>query len=308
MTQLQSAVPLRQRPIFNRYVVLWTMLGTLATGYLSVLLFAPDWLDGLFPVSNFSDPQANRGQRAAARLASDISGLRDSVSRIQMDMAKVKTEVEGVVERDRNLANQVTAIEQKLSALPQAPIETTSPPTNGGKSAPQSAKPNTGELIRADARAEAPVTTIATPAQPRVINSPEPVAQTTGEVVDPGTAPASAAASTAVAAAPAAAAGDQAISFGPAVVKPAPKPLGVRLSSAASVDALRLSWSLLADRHGSALKNLVPRYVAAGDAQNPSFDLIAGPIKSGAQAKRLCKTLTDASTPCKVSDFGGDAL
>ena len=300
MSQLHSAAPLRQRPIFNRYVVLWTMLGTLAAGYLAVLLFSPDWLDGLFPVSNLGDPQANRGQRAAARLASDISGLRDSVSRIQMDMAKVKTEVEGVVERDRNLANQVTAIEQKLSALPQAPIETTAPPANVGKSAPQSAQQNAPELIRADGGAAAPLTAEATPTQPRVINSPEPIAQTTGEVVDPATA--------VVAAAPAPAAADQAISFGPAVVKTAPKPLGVRLSSAASVDALRLSWSLLADRHGPVLKNLQPRYVAGGDAQNPSFDLIAGPIKSNAQAKKLCKTLTDSSTPCKVGDYGGDAL
>ena len=308
MTQLQSAVPLRQRPIFNRYVVLWTMLGTLATGYLAVLLFSPDWLDGLFPVSNLGDPQANRGQRAAARLASDISGLRDSVSRMQMDMAKVKTEVEGGVERDRNLANQVTAIEQKLSALPQAPIEATSPPANGGKSASQSAQPNAPELIRANLDAGAPVTTEATAEQPRVINAPEPVAQTTGEVLDPGKSTASAPATAVVAAAPAPAAADQALSFGPAVVKPAPKPVGVRLSSAASVDALRLSWSVLADRHGAALKNLVPRYVAGGDPQNPSFDLIAGPIKSSAQAKRLCKTLTDASTPCKVGEFAGDAL
>ena len=300
MTQLHSAVPLRQRPIFNRYVVLWTMLGTLASGYIAVLLFSPDWLDGLFPVSNLSGPQSNHGQRAAARLASDISGLRDSVSRIQMDMAKVKTEVDGVVERDRNLANQVTAIEQKLSALPQVPIEATSPPASVGKSASQPAQQNAPELIRADASAVAPLTAIATPTQPRVINSPEPTPQTTGEVVDP--------ASANIAAATMPAAADQAISFGPAVVKAAPKPLGVRLSSAASIDALRLSWSLLADRHGPALKNLQPRYIAGGDAQNPSFELIAGPITSSAQAKRLCKTLTDGTKPCKVGDFAGDAL
>ena len=305
MTQLQSAVPLRQRLIFTRYVVLWTMLGVLAGGYLIVLLASPDWLDDLLPVSSLADPQSNRGQRAAARLASDISGLRDSVSRIQMDMAKVKTEVEGVVERDRALSNQVTAIQQKLSAQPQAPIETTSPPpAAGGKGAAQTSQQtsqqNNPELIRADASAAAPVMAAASAAQPRVINSPEPAPQTTGEVVD------TASANVATTAVPSAA--DQAISFGPAVVKTVPKPVGVRLSSASSVDALRLSWSLLSDRHGPALKNLEPRYVAGGDPQNPSFDLIAGPIKSNSQAKRLCKTLTDTKTPCKISDFIGDTL
>jgi hypothetical protein len=69
-----------------------------------------------------------------------------------------------------------------------------------------------------------------------------------------------------------------------------------------------LSWSLLADRHGEALKNLEARYVAHGDVANPTYDLIAGPIKSKAEAQRVCKALAAKGVPCKIGDFLGEAL
>ncbi|MGL4396404.1 MAG: SPOR domain-containing protein, partial [Hyphomicrobium sp.] len=99
-----------------------------------------------------------------------------------------------------------------------------------------------------------------------------------------------------------------ALDFGPAVVTEAPRPVGVQLSSGASVDSLRLSWSLLAERHGDTLQNMQARYVTNGDEVNPNYDLIAGPIKSKAEAARVCKALAAKNIPCKVSAFSGDAL
>jgi hypothetical protein len=98
------------------------------------------------------------------------------------------------------------------------------------------------------------------------------------------------------------------ISFGPAVVKPAPKPVGVKISTGASLDSLRLSWSMLAEKHGDTLKSMEARYVTSGDAQNPTYDLVAGPLKSKSEANKVCKSLAAKGVPCSVGPFGGEAL
>jgi hypothetical protein len=99
-----------------------------------------------------------------------------------------------------------------------------------------------------------------------------------------------------------------AVDFSKVVVTPEAKPVGVQISSGASVDSLRLSWSLLSDRHSDALRNLEPRFVARGDEAAPTFDLIAGPIKSRSDAQKVCKALAAKKVPCKVGDFLGEAL
>ena len=97
------------------------------------------------------------------------------------------------------------------------------------------------------------------------------------------------------------------ISFGPAIVKPATKPIGIEIASGPSVDGLRLSWSQLTEQNNK-LKKLTARYADNGDTANPSFNLIAGPVKSKAEAIRLCKELEAHYQTCKVGEFKGDAL
>ena len=301
MTKPNAKVPFRQRPILTRTVVLWSALGTLSAGYLGIVLLAPDWLDDLRPAATSTlDPQSNQGQRAAARLAADVNGLRDSVSQIQMELAKVKTEVQGNHDRDRTLAGQVAVLEQKFAQQSGTKIEAAAPPGAGQPAPAAKPGPANTEAIQADASAP-PATAAPAPAQATLINASPSAGVTTGQIVDP------AAATTDVKIA-AAAVATNGLDFGTAVVKPAPKPHGIKLSSGDSVDALRLSWSLLAERHGDALKNLQARYVAGGDPQNPSYDLIAGPIKSNAEAKRVCKVLAASKIPCAIGDFTGDSL
>ena len=100
------------------------------------------------------------------------------------------------------------------------------------------------------------------------------------------------------------------VTFGPAVVKPTPDPVGLKISNSPSLDALRLSWNLLADRHSAQLRNLEARYLirAPEGDKDASFDLIAGPIKTQAEAKRLCKALAAKNIPCQVGTFGGNQL
>jgi hypothetical protein len=308
MTPADAPQKLRKTPIFTAYEVVWSALGALSLGILMVLALAPEWLDDLRPASMTADPQSNQGQRAAARLAADVNALKQSVAQVQMELAKVKTDV----------TTQVSALETRLgsaalppqieaaagpapAAQPQAPVQPpvetlrayVTPKETTAAAAPEAAAP------AAEASAEpAP----APPHAPKVINADATVISTsltTGTVSESGNVPANAPATTAA---------TDAISFGPAVVKHAPKPLGIKLSSGASVDSLRLSWSLLADKHGDTLKSLQAHFVTSGDAQNPNFDLVAGPIKSKAQANKVCKDLAAKGVPCTVGAFNGEAL
>lgn len=307
MTKPHVRIPFRQRdiftrPIFNRYTLGWSVLGTLSVAYIGILVFAPDWLDDLTPAAT-ANPQSNQGQRAAARLASNVGNLRESVSQIQLELSKVKTDQEGFAERQNTFATQVTGLEQKLATLAQNKIEAVAPaaansaPSNqAAVDAPTSLSPE--PTPAAAAPAAEPATTPAVQGnaqQPKLINANKSV--TTGTLAAGDTPKGQV--TTAAA---------SAIDFGPAVVKPAPKPMGIKISSGASIDALRLSWSLLAERHGDTLKNLQPRYTAGGDAQNPSFELIAGPLKSTADAKKACKALAAKNVPCQVGAFAGETL
>lgn len=282
----KSLVPraVRKTPIFTPYVIVWTMMGVFSIGYLSVAALAPDWLDDLTPASLSADASTNQGQRANARLAAELSGVRDSIAQIQLDLSRIKTEVTASAERERGYAAQLAAVERRVDAGGQvqaaASAETRNPSTADATGAGSSEKSKTS----------AP-TASTPPAQPTVINADTADASrlVTGSVTTPS-------------------ANDKPISFGPAIVKPAAKPVGLQISKGASVDSLRLSWSLLSERHGDVLKNLEPRFTAGGDAGAPSFDLVAGPLKSKAEATRACKALAAKNVPCQVTDYTGDAL
>lgn len=271
---------IRKAPLFTPYVLLWTTFGALSLGMLMVLGLAPDWLDDLRPASVIFDPQSNQGQRAAARVAADVNALKDSVAQIQLDLSKVKTDVVSQGEQQKAVSAQVTSLEARIaSTQPAERIDAAAPP----------AEPAT---ISAQA------TTIAKPAAPAPARTPKVINAEASANAGLETGSVTAAAKSSA----------DAISFGPAVVKAAPKPVGIKLSSGASVDSLRLSWSLLAEQHGDALKSLEARYETGGDASNPSYDLVAGPIKSKAEAAKVCKALAAKGVPCTVGPFAGDAL
>jgi hypothetical protein len=313
MNAATPGTPLRHKPMLTPYVILWAALGALSVGCLSVLLIAPDWLEDLKPAPRFADPQSNQGQRAAARLAANVDRLNDSLAQLQLDMAKVKTDVAAQSEQGRTIAAQVTAIEQKLGGAAAATaVEAAIPPQATPQLLPAAIAtgdplPPAASTPVSVAAPAAPVTTAAEPAsdpgtaqQPKLINADTEITTKGFETGSVDIPPA--------AAVPAATANADAISFGPAIVKPAPKPVGLRLSSAPDIDSLRLSWSLLAEKHGDTLKEMQPRVTASGNASNPSFDLIAGPVKSRAEAAKLCKALAAQNVPCKVGTFTGDTL
>lgn len=100
-----------------------------------------------------------------------------------------------------------------------------------------------------------------------------------------------------------------AIAFGPPVVKTEPKPFAVQLASGTSIDEIRYSWSILSEQNVDSLGKLQPRYTATtSETAGPTFDLLAGPVKTAADAKRICKSLASRGIDCKVASYSGEAF
>ena len=93
-----------------------------------------------------------------------------------------------------------------------------------------------------------------------------------------------------------------------AAAPPKPAPVGVLLATGPSLDALRLSWTILNDRHSTTVKSLQPRYVVSGKADERTYGLVAGPLETVAAAKAVCKAMTDNGMPCEVSQYRGNAF
>jgi hypothetical protein len=98
------------------------------------------------------------------------------------------------------------------------------------------------------------------------------------------------------------------ITFGPATVRPAPAPVALHLGSGPSIEDLQRSWSLLSEQHHSVLQNLRPRYDTVGTGDSLRYQLIAGPIASAGEAKRVCALLRAKNVPCGVGPLVGEAL
>ena len=280
--------PIRKAPLFTPYVVVWSMFGALSFGFLMVLGLAPEWLDDLRPAAMFSDPQSNHGQRAAARMAADIGELKDNVAQVHLELSKLKTDVAMQGAQQKSVADQMTSLEARISgSLPAAALDTSSPDAEAAKPA-----------VPADdngAAAKSPVKTL------KVINANPAV----GAALETGSVSGQAAQ---LKTAKPVAQDKQMAAFDTAITKTTPGPAGIKISTGASVDSLRLSWGLLADKHGDALGNLEPRYTAGGNTANPTYDLVAGPLPSKADAARVCKTLAQRGVACTVGSFGGNAL
>lgn len=88
-----------------------------------------------------------------------------------------------------------------------------------------------------------------------------------------------------------------------------PPQMGVRLSKAETIDALRLQWTLLRAKYYRHLKGLNARYIrSASSPGTQHFVLVAGPVAGAMQALELCQDVSTSGTPCVVGDFVGNAL
>ena len=317
-----------RRRAFGAYVAAWAALALLATFYLAALTMRPEFVSEHLPVFRSGEPEGNQGQRAMTKALAEVQSLRQSVSNMQLELAKLKTDVGTTQEQEKTAAARIAQLEEKIAAAQPAlasaaakittepklaeaaPTEKSTPKVEAGRI--ETSRIETGSIAQAKS-AQAAQDAVAV-IRPKVINAPQPAAAAAprGPVAVAQAAPAAKAGATVVTSD---AETEALTSFGQATVTPAKPesesgPVGLKISNGPSLDALRLSWSLLSDRHPAQLRNMEPRYAARvpeGDG-DPTFELIAGPVKSTAEAKRICKALAAKKIPCQISSFSGPSL
>jgi hypothetical protein len=287
LTPEPMILPHRTRSRWNAATVSWVVVGLIAASYLIVVALRPAFIAQYLPERAPSEPQSNEGQRAMSKALAEVESLRESLGQLQLELAKVKTEVATFGDRAQRHEAQLKDLENKTVAL------------NGlveRASTGLATSPDTASSKLSTSNDTAPKTVVASTAQvPPQKTAPAPTKPLETGTITPAKPPA----------APAA----QPITFGPATVKPAPAQYAIEIAEGTSMDALRLSWSLMSDKHAATLGKLEPRFLpgsVSADGQN--YALIAGPIKSAAEASKICKALEAKSNPCRVSVFEGDPL
>ncbi len=261
----------------------WAFAAAAAVAYLSVVVLRPDLVARVEPAGmSVAEIESLRG---------DVDGLRREVADIRSTVTEAASQQKVIFER---LAALGAPVNQAIpAAQPEGPppgLRLDSAPVNGPISPRADAAPLPPAVEPASKVADA-----------KVLNG-KPALETGSVKPVPPAAPAPAAK-------PAAAAPAEPPPFGAPVVTPAAKPVGVQIGSGASIDSLRLSWNLLSETHADKLKNLEPRYSLSVDNGAVVYNLMAGPVKSEADAKKMCKALAAKAVPCKiVGEFGGAAL
>jgi hypothetical protein len=214
-------------------------------------------------------------ERILARNSADVADLQRSVGSLESDMQRVKSNANAQDAREKQLVERVGAIETRVEHFASAlPLITT--------------KTQANQKAAEKAKAPAPVVAAQSPAK-----TVQQLANAGAAAIETGSIPAESG-QRELAAARAAP---------PTVV--AQKAVGVQVASGPSLDALRLSWSLLSDRHKSSLKTLEPRYVSADGG---TYQLIAGPLPNDAEAVKICATLRTRGVSCRPAEFKGDGL
>ena len=251
----------------GRYAAAWGFAGLVATGYLSAILVGQE------PVSNIAarwtaqERDANEVAAALARTQSEVAQLQRTVGALETDMGRVKTQAVQQDAREKDLTGRVNAVESRIErfATQLTQVFAKAPP-------PAKAPP----VAVAQPRAAAQIETAAIPAKEAVPASRE-LAQARHSSGQP--------------------AGDAAQPAGPSAA--------ILLARGPSVDALRLSWSLLNERHKGTLGALEPRVV---QAEPGLYQLIAGPIASPADAAKVCVNLRARGVTCQAAEFKGEGL
>ena len=259
------------------YVTLWANLAALALGYMILLFVAPDWMARSVTVDAQSEQQDAADEAITAGGAAHDEALRESVAELEGGTTQPETSAPATGEQDTTAPERVAFAEQSVdTAMPQPPEETVRPQ-------PSPAAVPTGSAAPPPVAFEFP-----TAAGPKIV------------IVD-GAATSSISTGSLPAPPPP-------IAFGPATVTPASAPVALHLGSGASLEALQLNWSLLSEQHHSVLRNLKPRYDTVGTGDTLRYELVAGPIATAGEAKRVCALLRAKNVPCGVGPLVGEAL
>jgi hypothetical protein len=283
----EHATHARSGRFIRAYLLVWGLLAAGALGYLLMLAWQPDLLGP--PVARQQTAEAQQSLHVVSRTLAEVGTIRRTVIDMQNDLGQLKESVAQRETQEKAVETRLTTLEERVATI--AATAATAPPAPAKQKA-AAAQPK-AVVVRGPSRDGAephPPTRIIS-----VTETPQPApAETTAprEAIETGSI----------------AATEPTIVFGQAEVKPARGPVyGVQLGAGPSLDALRLSWSLLVEKHGTALGDLQPRYVPPRNEGGP-YRLVAGPLPSKADAVRVCTEMGLGRHNCFSTSYMGEPL
>ncbi len=303
MSVLQSYGPTRRR-MLTPYLLIWVVAAALATGYLALLGVKPEFFARSGNTADLAQ-QIVQTKRDVTRAVADLDPLRRTVGEMKADVTNLQYAAKENAAHDAALDERVSALETSSPKRPE--VARIGEATTDSAQVPAAAPPAPlKDPRKAAAKAPKPAAVVAplsnAAKNARMINGaskPAPAPSETGSIEH--------AAKSAASAKQASAAAKAVVAKAPAAA-PKPGAVGIVLATGPSVDALKLNWTILNDRHGDAVKGLKPHYTVSGPANNRVYSLVAGPVASAEQAKSLCQTMEQKGLTCSVSAYRGSAL
>lgn len=274
------------------YLLTWGLLAAGGLIYLASLAWHPDLFS---PTQGQQTTEPDPSIQAANKALAELGTVRRTVTEIQSDLGRLKSTIDQKAAEERASQARLTALEERVTTFATPPTE----PVAQGM-APGTAKADKRKIANEAPRTSARIITVteslkAAPAaksdQPPAAAVPSPLE--TPKVETPKIETGSIGAPT--------------ITFGEPEVTPARQAYAVQLAAGPSLDALRLSWSLLRERHGSALGTLQPRFVPPR-AEGGPYRLLAGPFQSKAEADKACTDMGVNRKSCFSTTYVGQPL
>jgi hypothetical protein len=282
------------------YLLTWGLMATGALAYLGSLAWQPEMLATPPPSSQVAEAEPDPVLVTASKALAEIGSVRRSVGEIQRDVRQLKETVQQHEAQGKVVQTRLATLEER--AAQEAPIVAAATATATkaadkvrGKAHIRTAEPRpTGRVV----------TTIEGPRPP---NEAEPAPIETGSIANVPITFGDAV----VTAAPGSAAVTMVATPAPAPAAPtaagAPSKFAVQLGAGPSLDALRLSWGMLVERHGAALASLHPHVVPPRNSGGP-YKLVAGPLPSKADADKVCSEMGLGRNNCFSTTFAGEPL
>ena len=258
------------------YLAGWLFIATAAAGYMATLAVHPDTVGGLAVVE--TPPSA--AQVAVA--TEELSTLRTSTATLLNEVTALRANLASAETREQALKEPLSALEARAEAAPGIVEPKQKQAANVAQKAVRPpARIETSSTEPAEAKARPSPSTGDWRSTTRLLNVPPSIAV-------PALPPAQPRAS-----------------LDRLSDEPRGGPVGIQIATGSSVDELRHSWTLLNERHRGTLRALEPR---VSTANGSTYELLAGPIASEADAQRICSELQFNGIDCRPARFGGQGL
>jgi sporulation related protein len=278
----------RSGRFIRAYLLTWGLLAAGGLVYLASLAWSPDLLG---PSQRQQVAEPDPSVQAATKALAEIGTVRRTVTEIQNDLGRLKSTIDERTAEERAAQARLAALEERVTTLatpPPEPAVTARQRTGADKrkTASETPRPTAHIITVTESPKAAPAPKGEEPAEaPKAAPSQEAPKIETGSIVP---------------AAPT-------ITFGEPEVTPVKQAFAVQLAAGPSLDALRLSWNLLRERHGAALASLQPRFVPPR-AEGGPYRLLAGPLPSKADAEKVCADMGVGRKGCFSTGYIGQPL